>query len=178
MARAPSAWCRWPPWKPPPERTRDLYALLKAEMKTCKLELSVTKDGKEGKSKVEVFNPSQLGTCLSVDGTRIDCRATAPSDVLKQLIGTAKLRWWKKKQVGEMDKGVWFEPIRAFTRRRCKNKCTPRHAAHARTWDINVAITQNSSHGFLDGPSKTKVRSKIAQVVKSTGRMSGKPGAM
>ena len=71
---------------------------------------------------MEVFNPSQLGTFFSVDGNRIDCRATAPSDVLKQLIGMAKLRWWKKEQVGEMDKKVWFEPIRAFLRRRCTNK--------------------------------------------------------
>ena len=39
------------------ERTRDLSALLKAEMKKSKIELSVTEDGKEGKSKVEVFNP-------------------------------------------------------------------------------------------------------------------------
>ena len=122
VARAPSAWCRWPPWKPPAERTRNLCALLKAEMKKSKLELSVTKDGKEGKSMVEVFSPSQLGTFFSVDGNRIDCRATAPSDVLKQLIGRAKLRWWKKEQVGEMVNGVWFELIRAFLRRRCKNK--------------------------------------------------------
>ena len=39
------------------ERKRNLSALLKVEMKKSKIELSVTKDGREGKSKVEVFNP-------------------------------------------------------------------------------------------------------------------------
>ena len=38
-----------------PERKRDLYTLLKAEMKKHRLELSVTKGGKEGRSNMEVW---------------------------------------------------------------------------------------------------------------------------
>ena len=37
-----------------PERTTDLYTLLKAEMKQTRSELSVTEGNKEGKSKMEV----------------------------------------------------------------------------------------------------------------------------
>ena len=36
------------------ERTRDLYTLPKTEMKKSKLELLVTKEGKEGKGKIGV----------------------------------------------------------------------------------------------------------------------------
>ena len=39
---------------------RDLYGFLKAEMNQVKLELSVAKSGKQGKSKVEVSNPYQM----------------------------------------------------------------------------------------------------------------------
>ena len=45
-------------------------------MKKSKLELSVTKKCKEGKSKVEVFNPEPAwDVFFSVDGNRIDCRS-------------------------------------------------------------------------------------------------------
>ena len=39
-----------------PERTRKLYDLLKVEMENVLLELSVTKGGKQGESKLEVSN--------------------------------------------------------------------------------------------------------------------------
>ena len=38
-------------------RTRDLYTLLITEMKKSRLEISVTKESKEGNSKMEVSNP-------------------------------------------------------------------------------------------------------------------------
>ena len=39
------------------ERTRDLYTLLTTEMKNSRSEISVTKESKEGNSKMEVPNP-------------------------------------------------------------------------------------------------------------------------
>ena len=40
------------------ERTRDQYTLLETEIKKSKLELPVTKEGKEGKGKIGVSTPS------------------------------------------------------------------------------------------------------------------------
>ena len=55
-----------------PERTRDLYTLLKAHMKKCRFEFSVTEGNKEGKSKMEV-SKAHLGqkTQVILQGGRV-----------------------------------------------------------------------------------------------------------
>ena len=58
-----------------------------------------------------------------------------------------------------MSKGMWFEPIRVFLRRKCNDKWTPRHAANARSWVVDGAITQGSFKMFGCGADGTQRRS-------------------
>ena len=53
-----------------------------------------------------------------------------------------------QKNEQELCEAVWFEPIRAFLRRKCNDKWTQRHVAYALPWVINAAITQESFHTF------------------------------
>ena len=83
---------------------------------------------------------------LLFDGKMIDCHTTAASDVKKHLIKRDTLQWWMEEEEEGLSEGVWFEPATAFSRRKCDDKWTPRHAASARTWFKNGAITQESFH--------------------------------
>ena len=61
---------------------------------------------------------------LAARDTLLDCKMIAPSDIKKFFRKMAKLPRWKKKHIDEMEKGVWFEPIRTFSRITCNEEWT------------------------------------------------------
>ena len=46
----------------------------------------------------------------------------------------------------QFQNGVWFEPAEAFIRRKCAKVWTRKHAALARSWVTNGALTQHNMH--------------------------------
>ena len=106
----------------------------------------------------EVRGPEKAGCCelrdasiqwsawdtFKINNEEINCQTIAPSDAEKHQVKRAKHKWWQRKQVAEMENGVWFETIRAFLRRRCNDYCSTKHSADAGSLIINGAVMQGS----------------------------------
>ena len=75
---------------------------------------------------------------------------------------------WKDKHFDEMENGVWFEPIRSFSRRKCDKEWTQEKKIRARPWVIGGAVTQDAicKYGWVesnerklrDGPGRERER--------------------
>ena len=66
---------------------------------------------------------------------------------------------WYPKCVDEMEDGVWFEPIRAFSRMSCDREWTQEKKNRARHWVVDGAVTQDAMCKYCGGPGTEKHRS-------------------
>ena len=67
------------------------------------------------------------------------------------LVERVTLLRWKKKQIDEMENGVWMEPITTFLGRKCDSEWAQDKKNRARHWVINGAVTQDAIFHYFWG---------------------------
>ena len=73
----------------------------------------------------------------------LDCSA-ASSDTKKLLIRRAQFPGWQQKHIEGFQDGVWFEPIKTSSRRKCGSQGTQEKKNRSGHWVINGAHTQDA----------------------------------
>ena len=76
--------------------------------------------------------------------TSLECRVIAPSDIEKFLVKELSCSDGKKKQIDEMENGVWIQPIRFLLSRKCDSERTQDKKNRGRHWVHNGAVAQHA----------------------------------